>query len=89
LINLVDELSKRRGVTGKLPTCSVPLTSITKNDLFTMPGGLLYLPKNEVSEEGAVEGFLDRYKAMKELEGVYPECRDMLTNFCSRIIAGE
>lgn len=51
----VNELSKQKGVPGKMPLCDKPLGSISKKDIANMAGGLLYLLKHEISEDQAVK----------------------------------
>jgi hypothetical protein len=61
-----------------------PLGSISKKDTA---GGLLYLPKHDISEDQDVRTLCEKYGAMFELSKRFPSFKVALENLSRRILA--
>jgi hypothetical protein len=80
----VQQLTEVTSVPREKPVCSAALSDLTKADVKTLVGGMLYFLKQEeeeeVNEEDAIEKVLECYPCMRELNGIAPHFIGV--NFC-------
>ncbi|GMI48419.1 hypothetical protein TrCOL_g4150 [Triparma columacea] len=75
----VQQLTEATSVPREKPVCSAALCDLTRADVKTLVGGMLYFLRKE-DEKIAVEKFLQCYPCMRELNGISPHFIGV--NFC-------
>jgi hypothetical protein len=76
----VQGLTEETSVPHEKPVCSAVLSDLTRADVKTLVGGMLYFHRREVNEKDANEKFLECYPCMRELSEIMPQFNGM--NLC-------
>ncbi|GMI44391.1 hypothetical protein TrCOL_g8304 [Triparma columacea] len=69
----VQGLTEETSVPREKPVCSAALSDLTRADVKTLVGGMLYFLRQEVNELDAVKNFYECYPCMRELSGTVPQ----------------
>ena len=89
LAEYINSLCTTTSVPSALPACGVGLRELTKGDLSIISSGMMYLLRQEASEEDAIERFLETYPSMKQLNEDLRGFSVMHLNALDRLIADQ